>query len=56
MDHLVMPSGGIATAKAVAGSRFLAFPDMAHDLPRPRWPEIVDAIVANTGRAVATVR
>jgi pimeloyl-ACP methyl ester carboxylesterase len=51
LDHLVLPSGGIATAKAVPGSRLLAFPDMAHDLPRNRWPEIVDAIVANTARA-----
>ena len=27
------------------------FPDMAHDLPRPRWDEIVAAIVANARRA-----
>jgi pimeloyl-ACP methyl ester carboxylesterase len=51
LDQLVLPSGGIATAKAIPGSRLLAFPDMAHDLPRSRWPEIVDAIVANTARA-----
>jgi pimeloyl-ACP methyl ester carboxylesterase len=51
LDQLVLPSGGIATAKAVPGSRLLAFPDMGHDLPRHRWPEIVDAIVANTQRA-----
>ena len=51
LDRLVLPSGGIATAKAIPGSRLLAFPDMAHDLPVVRWPEIVDAIVANTQRA-----
>ena len=34
-DQLVMPSGGIATARAVPGSRLVAFPDMAHDLPGP---------------------
>ncbi len=50
LDQLVLPSGGVATAKAITGSRLLAFPDMAHDLPRVRWPEIVDAIVANTRR------
>ena len=51
LDRLVLPSGGVATAKAIPGSRLLAFPDMAHDLPVVRWPEIVDAIVANTQRA-----
>jgi pimeloyl-ACP methyl ester carboxylesterase len=49
-DPLVMPSGGIATARAVPGSRLLMFPDMAHDLPRPRWGEIVEAIVQNAER------
>lgn len=51
LDQLVLPSGGIATAKAIPRSRLLAFPDMAHDLPRHRWPEVLDAIIANTARA-----
>ena len=25
--------------------------DMGHDLPRPVWPKIIDAIVKNTKRA-----
>jgi len=50
-DPLVKPSGGIATAQAVPGSRLLAFADMGHDIPRPRWPEIVDAIITNAERA-----
>lgn len=50
-DPLVKPSGGIATAQAIPGSRLLAFADMAHDLPRPRWGEIADAIIANAERA-----
>jgi pimeloyl-ACP methyl ester carboxylesterase len=49
-DPLVLPSGGIATAQAVPGSRLLMFPDMGHDLPRSRWGEIVDAIVQNAER------
>ena len=49
-DSLVMPSGGIATARAVPGSRLLMFPDMGHDLPRNRWGEIVEAIVQNAER------
>lgn len=44
VDPLVKPSGGIATALAIPGSRLLMFNDMAHDLPRPRLGEIVAAI------------
>ena len=51
-DVLVGPSGGLATAKAVAHSRLLMFRDMGHDLPRELWPEMIDAIVANTQRTV----
>jgi pimeloyl-ACP methyl ester carboxylesterase len=50
-DHLVLPSGGTTTATAIPGSRLLAFGDMGHDLPRPRWQEIRDAIVHNCRRA-----
>ncbi|MGB5757076.1 MAG: alpha/beta fold hydrolase [Acidimicrobiales bacterium] len=53
LDELVVPSGGIATAEAVPGSRLLMFPDMAHDLPRRRWAELVDAVLANAGRAAS---
>jgi pimeloyl-ACP methyl ester carboxylesterase len=51
LDRLVKPSGGIATARAIPGSRLLMFPDMAHDLPRPRWDELVDEIRRNADRA-----
>jgi pimeloyl-ACP methyl ester carboxylesterase len=51
VDPLVTYSGGEATAKAVPGAVLLAFDDMGHDLPEPRWPEIVDAIVANARKA-----
>jgi pimeloyl-ACP methyl ester carboxylesterase len=51
LDRLVSPSGGMATAKAVPGSRLLMFPDMAHDLPRNRIGEIADAIAQNAARA-----
>ena len=50
-DQLVMPSGGIATARAVPGSRLIVFPDMAHDLPKPRRAEIVEEIARNADRA-----
>ena len=51
MDKLVRPSGGTATAAAVPGSRLLVFPDMGHDLPEPRHPEIVEAIRRHADRA-----
>ncbi len=50
-DTLVRPSGGVATAEAIADSRLLMFPRMGHDLPQTRHEEIVDAIVANASRA-----
>jgi pimeloyl-ACP methyl ester carboxylesterase len=50
VDRLVKPSGGIATAQAVPGSRLLMFPDMGHDLPRERRAETIDAIRRNTDR------
>ncbi|MCU1394950.1 MAG: putative hydrolase [Ilumatobacteraceae bacterium] len=56
VDPLVQPSGGIATARAVPDSRLLMFPDMAHDLPRNRWDEIISAIVTNTMRAKVIAR
>ena len=52
-DKLVKPSGGIATARAIPGSRLLMFPDMGHDLPETRRAETVEAIVTNTRRAAA---
>ncbi|MGL5817068.1 MAG: alpha/beta fold hydrolase [Phycicoccus sp.] len=52
-DGLVQPSGGIATARAVPGSRLLMFPDMAHDLPGPRRAEMAEAIAQNAARAVS---
>ena len=52
VDPLVRPSGGIATAKAVPGSRLLMFNDMGHDLPVTRHREMADAIDLNARRAV----
>lgn len=51
VDELVRPSGGMATARAIPDSRLLGFGDMGHDLPRPRWGEMCDAIIDNARRA-----
>jgi pimeloyl-ACP methyl ester carboxylesterase len=50
-DRLVSRSGGKATAKAIAGARLLLMDDMGHDLPRPLWPKLIDAIAENARRA-----
>jgi pimeloyl-ACP methyl ester carboxylesterase len=47
-DPLVQPSGGDATAAAVPGAKLIAIAGMGHDLPDALWPEVVEAIVANT--------
>lgn len=53
-DTLVKPSGGFATTKAIPGARMLVFPDMGHNLPAGRIPEIIDAIVDNAKRVTAS--
>jgi pimeloyl-ACP methyl ester carboxylesterase len=51
VDPLVMPSGGMATAKAIPGAKLVMYPDMGHDLPLPRWDDIVEEIADNAQRA-----
>jgi pimeloyl-ACP methyl ester carboxylesterase len=50
-DVLVVPSGGIATAKAIPGARLLMFPDMGHNLPKKRHSEMAEAVLENSQRA-----
>jgi pimeloyl-ACP methyl ester carboxylesterase len=50
-DKLVAPSGGRATARAIPGARLLMIEGMGHDLARGAWPQLIGAIVENTGRA-----
>jgi pimeloyl-ACP methyl ester carboxylesterase len=52
-DKLVAPSGGRATARAIPGARLLKIEGMGHDLPRGAWPQLIDAIVENAGRAAS---
>lgn len=51
-DKLVTPSGGRATAEAIPGAELLMIPGCGHDLPEGAWPTVVEAIVANTAKAV----
>ena len=47
-DPLIRLSGGRATAKAIPGAQLLELDGMAHDLPLPLWPQIVETIVQTT--------
>lgn len=49
-DPLVTLEGGTATADAIPGAKLLTFPGMGHDLPRPLWPVIAEAIAELTSR------
>lgn len=51
VDSLVKPSGGLATAEAIPGSRLLLFNDMGHDLPHTRHFEMAEAITTNAARS-----
>ncbi len=55
-DPLVRPSGGRATAAAIAGAELVTIKGLGHDLPPGAWDRIVDAIQANTQRADASDR
>ena len=50
-DHLVSPSGGRATARAIPGAKLLMIKGMGHDMPRGAWPQMIDAIAENASRA-----
>jgi pimeloyl-ACP methyl ester carboxylesterase len=50
-DPLVSVSGGLALARAVPGARFVGYPGMGHDFPRPLWTEFADEIAAVAARA-----
>ncbi len=53
-DPLVTPSGGRATARAIAGARLMSIEGMGHDLPRAVWPQVIDAISTHAHEADAS--
>jgi pimeloyl-ACP methyl ester carboxylesterase len=55
-DRMVAPSGGRATARAIPGARLMKVEGMGHDLPRPLWPELIEAIAAHAAQADAAMR
>jgi pimeloyl-ACP methyl ester carboxylesterase len=53
-DTLITPQGGERTAELVAGSRYLLLSDMGHDMPRPLWPVLAEAIGGHVRAALAS--
>ncbi|MCU1351670.1 MAG: Alpha/beta hydrolase [Acidimicrobiales bacterium] len=51
LDPLVGFSGGERTAELVPGAELLAIDDMAHDLPRAHWAQIIESVTALATRA-----
>jgi len=49
-DQLITPSGGERTAELIPNSTLLMVDDMGHDMPKPLWPLLVDAISNHTAR------
>ena len=49
-DPLVAPTGGLALARALKGSRFIGIPGMGHDLPKALLPEIAGHVRGVTAR------
>jgi pimeloyl-ACP methyl ester carboxylesterase len=43
-DRMVHPTGGAATARAIAGARLETVHGLGHDLPKGAWPIIIDLI------------
>ena len=50
-DPLVPLAAAEDTAAAVPGAQLLVIDGMGHDLPRPVWPRIIDAIAGTVARA-----
>jgi pimeloyl-ACP methyl ester carboxylesterase len=51
-DPLILPIGGLHTAEVVPGANLLLVHDMAHDLPRPLWPLLLDTLLSHTTHAI----
>lgn len=46
-DTLITLSGGERTAELIPGANLFVLNDMGHDLPKPLWPVLVEAMVSH---------
>jgi pimeloyl-ACP methyl ester carboxylesterase len=54
-DRLVKVQGGIDTALHVRDADLMLIDGMGHDLPRPLWPRLAEAVARNAARAQRAV-
>lgn len=54
-DPLVDVSGGRRTAEAIPGAELMVIEGMGHDLPRPFWAPVIEAVTALAARSAAGV-
>lgn len=52
-DKLIRPSGGKETARRIPGARLVTIEGMGHDLPRAKWPELIELIADHAHAADA---
>jgi pimeloyl-ACP methyl ester carboxylesterase len=50
-DPLISVAAGRRTAELISGAELMVVPGMGHDLPRPVWPALADAVCALADRA-----
>jgi pimeloyl-ACP methyl ester carboxylesterase len=50
-DPLINVEAGRRTAQLIGDAELLIVPGMGHDLPRPVWPTLADALCALADRA-----
>jgi pimeloyl-ACP methyl ester carboxylesterase len=53
-DRMIHPTGGAATARAIAGARLETIEGLGHDLPIGSWSRIIDLITDHTSWAPIT--
>jgi pimeloyl-ACP methyl ester carboxylesterase len=53
-DRMVHPTGGEATARAIAGARLETIDGLGHDLPIGAWGRIIDLITEHTTWTAST--
>lgn len=51
-DTLILAKGGERTAELIPGANLFLLHDMGHDLPRPLWPLVVDAMISHGDNAI----
>jgi pimeloyl-ACP methyl ester carboxylesterase len=52
-DPMMRIRNGRSLARIVKGARFVVVDGMGHDLPRPVWRPVVDALTENIGNAAS---